>query len=98
MHSQGYVVLCYLFDLLQADGTTPLIVLGEIRVSLSCSMKQLILNALVVEALDVDVLAGVPFHIANNISFIHGFEILYYLSKDKHNLDTRTVQAATSVV
>ena len=106
VRSLGLSIEKFFQKTLQADCTTPLIVHGEIHVSLSRSNKQLILDALVVEDLDADVLAGVPFLIANDISVrpatqqitIHGFETLYYLSKDKHNIDTHTVRAATSYV
>ena len=52
---------------LQAD-VTPLVVVGETRLILSRAGKQLALDALVVDDLDVDVLAGTPFLIANDIS------------------------------
>ena len=81
-------------------------VLGESHVSLSRSSKKLFLDALVVERLDVDVLADVSFLIANDISVrpatqqisIHGFETLHYLSTDNPNIDTHTIRAATSYV
>ena len=53
---------------LQADGLTPLAVVGETRLILSRADNQLTLDALVVDDLDVDVLAGTPFLIANDIS------------------------------
>ena len=53
---------------LQADGMTPLVVVGETGLILSRAGKQLALDALVVDNLDVDVLAGTPFLIANDIS------------------------------
>ena len=53
---------------LQADGMTPLAVVGETRLILSRADKTLALDALVVDDLDVDVLAGTPFLIANDIS------------------------------
>ena len=53
---------------LQADGLTPLAVVGETRLILSRADKHLALDALVVDDLDVDVLAGTPFLIANEIS------------------------------
>ena len=51
---------------LQADGVTPLAVAGEIRLILSRTDKQLALDALVVDDLEVDILAGTPFLIAND--------------------------------
>ena len=51
---------------LQADGVTPLAVAGETRLILSRTDKQLALDALVVDDLEVDILAGTPFLIAND--------------------------------
>ena len=51
---------------LQADSLTLLAVVGETRLVLSRADKHLALDALVVD--DVDVLAGTPFLIANDIS------------------------------
>ena len=53
---------------LQADGVTPLAVVGETHLTLSRAHLTLTLDALVVEDLDVDILAGTPFMIANDIS------------------------------
>ena len=53
---------------LQADGKTPLSVVGETHFVLSRGKSKLVLEALVVEELDVDVLAGTPFIIANDIT------------------------------
>ncbi|CAH3143784.1 unnamed protein product [Porites evermanni] len=53
---------------LQADGLTPLAVVSETRLILFRADKHLALDALVVDDLDVDVLAGTPFLIANEIS------------------------------
>ena len=71
---------------LQADGVMPLIIVGETHLTLSQAGKHLTLDALVVEDLDVDVLAGTPFMITNDISvrpakgqvLIQGSEILAY--------------------
>ena len=52
---------------LQADGVTPLVIVGETRLILSRAGKQLALDALVVDDLDVDALADTPFLIANDI-------------------------------
>ena len=52
----------------QADSITPLAVSGETHITLLRDNKTLSLNALVVDDLDVDVLAGTPFMIANDIS------------------------------
>ena len=71
---------------LPADGVTPLVVVGETHLTLSRAGKHLTLDALLVEDLDVDVLAGTPFMITNDISvrpakgqvLIQGSEILAY--------------------
>ena len=53
---------------LQADARTPLSIVGETRLSLSRNGKTLTLEALVVEDLDVDILAGTPFMTCNDIA------------------------------
>ena len=53
---------------LQADGRSPLTVKGETRICLSRQKKFFTLEALVVEDMDVDVLAGVPFMSLNDVS------------------------------
>jgi hypothetical protein len=53
---------------LQADGVTPLSVVGEVHLDLSRNSHTLHLDALVVNNLDVDVLAGTPFMVTNDIS------------------------------
>ena len=52
---------------LQADGVTPLTVVGETHVSLVRDGVTLHLEALVVEELDVDILGGTPFLCANGV-------------------------------
>ena len=79
---------------LQADGLTPLAVVGETRLILSRADKHLALDALVVDDLDVDVLAGTPFLIANDISVrpakcqvrIQDSEVIHY----EHRSDPST--------
>ena len=53
---------------LQADSVTPLAVASETHLILSSADKQLALDALVVDDLDVDILAGTPFLITNDIT------------------------------
>ena len=53
---------------LQADGHTPLNIIGETHLSLSRGSLSFHLEALVVDSLDVEVLAGIPFMTANDIS------------------------------
>ena len=55
---------------LEADGVTPLTLLGETHIILSRADKQLALDALVFDNLDVDILAGTPFLIANGIAVL----------------------------
>ena len=71
---------------LQADGITHLKVVGEVHLALSRGNLHLQLDALVVDNLDVDALAGTPFMITNDISLrpakqqvtIQGHEISFY--------------------
>lgn len=53
---------------LQADGVTPLGIVGETRLTLRRGQANLDLEALVVSDLDVDILAGIPFMSSNDIS------------------------------
>ena len=53
---------------LQADGITQLALIGEVHLTLSLNRLNLLLDALVVDSLDVDVLAWTPFMITNDIS------------------------------
>ncbi|XP_068703830.1 uncharacterized protein [Montipora foliosa] len=83
---------------LQADGLTPLAVGGETRLILSRADNQLTLDAHVVDDLDVDVLAGTPFLIANDISVrpakcqvrIQDSEVVHY----EHKSDPTTASHA----
>ena len=52
----------------QADGHSPLAVKGETKITLTRDGHQFTLEALVVESIDVDVLAGVPFMESNDVS------------------------------
>ena len=70
----------------QADGVTPLHVIGEVYSELTRGQHTFKLDALVVEQLDVDVLAGNPFLALNDIAtrpakrhiVINGSEIIQY--------------------
>ncbi|MCG8047829.1 MAG: retropepsin-like domain-containing protein, partial [Candidatus Thiodiazotropha endolucinida] len=53
---------------LQADGVTPLSIAGETHIVLSRNNVDLKLEALVVNDLDIDILAGIPFMTTNDIS------------------------------
>lgn len=55
-------------QVLEPDGVTPLAVVGKTRLILFRAEKQLALDALVGDDLNVDALAGTPFLIANNIT------------------------------
>ena len=52
----------------QADGVTPLAILGETCITVTRDNHKLFLDALVVEELDVDILAGITFMETNHIS------------------------------
>ena len=52
----------------QANGVTPLEVVGEVHCELSRGTYRFTLDALVVKQLDVDVLAGNPFLVLNYIA------------------------------
>lgn len=52
----------------QADGSSPLNVVGETKLCLICEDHEFTLDALVIENLDVEVLAGTPFMEQNDIA------------------------------
>ena len=52
----------------QADGSSPLQVIGETRVTFTRDQREFKFEGLVVENLDVDVLAGTPFMEANDVA------------------------------
>ncbi|XP_071089210.1 uncharacterized protein [Haliotis cracherodii] len=52
----------------QADGSSPLHIVGETRVTLSRDNKDFIFEGLVVENLDVELLAGTPFMEVNDVA------------------------------
>ncbi|XP_071110370.1 uncharacterized protein [Haliotis cracherodii] len=52
----------------QADGSSPLKVVGETRILFTRDNKEFDFNGLVVENLDVEVLAGIPFMEANDVA------------------------------
>ena len=70
----------------QADGVTPLEVIGEVHCTLTRGKHNFTLDALVVKQLDVDVLAGNSFFLSNDIAampskrqiVIKGTEIVHY--------------------
>ena len=53
---------------IQADGSTPLKILGETHITLTRGSHNLLLDALVVDNLDVEILAGIPFMVHNDIA------------------------------
>ena len=87
---------------LQADGTTPLAVAGETHLILSQADKQLALDTLVVDDLDIDILAGTPFLIANDITVcptkcqvrIQDSEIMHYEPTDDTTTGSHAVRRA----
>jgi hypothetical protein len=84
---------------------TPLSILGEINIVLSRNGRELGLDALVVEDLDVDILAGTPFMVTNDISvrpakaqiMISNAEVIHYGSH-RHATDYHAVRRAQSQV
>ena len=85
----------------QADGVTPLNVTGEVHCDLTRGSNTFQLNALVVEQLDVDVLAGNPFLVTNDVAtrpakqqiVIHGSTVVYYGSGASRGAAIRRTQA-----
>ena len=85
----------------QADGVTPLNVVGEVHCYVTRKGKQFALDALVVERLDVEVLAGSPFMVTNDIAtrparqqiVIDGSEIVYYGSQSAREPTIRRTQS-----
>ena len=65
----------------QGDGVTPMDVIGEVHCSLTRGQWIFELDALVVRQLDVDILAGNPFMVCNDIG---GTEIISYSSPSRH--------------
>ena len=76
----------------QADGVTPMDVIGEVHCSLTRGQPTFELDALVVRQLDVDILAGNPFMVRKDIGVrlakrqieIAGTEIISYSSPSRH--------------
>ena len=91
---------------LQADGVTLLVVVGETHLTLSRADIRQTLDALVVEDLDVDALAGTPFMITNDISvrpakrqvLIQGSEILAYNPESNASTQAHAVHRTQSYV
>ena len=87
---------------LQADGLTPLAVDGETRLILSSADKHLALDALVVDDLDVEDIAGTPFLIANDSSVrpakcrvrIQDSKVIYYEHRSDPNTASHAVRRA----
>ena len=76
----------------QVDGATPMDVIGEVHCSLTRGHKTFELDALVVRQLDMDILAGNPFMVRNDIGVrpakrqieIGGTEIISYSAPPRH--------------
>ena len=87
----------------QADGKSQLKVVGEVHCTLKRGSNKLELDALVVEHLDVDILAGNPFMVNNDIATrpsknqisIGEHETIHYGSRghDQHGAAARRAQA-----
>ena len=87
---------------LQADGVTPLDILGETHLTLSRGSHDLHLEALVVSDLDVDILAGIPFMDYNDIAvrpakhqiIIQGSNTIQYGFKPSRKAENRVRRTA----
>lgn len=85
----------------QADGVTPLEVVGEVHCNFTREHHTFQLDALVVQDLDVDILAGTPFMSANDIAtrpakkqiVINGTEIVHYGPQPNSGACARRTQA-----
>ena len=87
----------------QADGVTPLSVQGEVHCQLTIGQHTFELDALVVDKLDVDILAGTPFLTKNDIAtrpalcqiLINGTEEVYYGKNTTSDVTVRRTQCHT---
>ena len=85
----------------QADGVTPLNVVGELHGVVTRGSKSFQLDALVVQNLDVDILAGNPFLVTNDIAtrpakqqiIIAGKDIVHYGPQGTKDATARRTQA-----
>jgi len=85
----------------QADGKTPLIVRGEVHCEVTRGATVFRIDGLVVDELDVDVLAGTSFMKTNDIAtrpaknqiVIRGRDIVHYGSQAHSDVTARRVQA-----
>ncbi|CAG2237083.1 unnamed protein product [Mytilus edulis] len=90
---------------LQADGVTPLNIVGECHFTLSRDGIQVQLEALVVNDLDVDILAGIPFMSSNDIAIspskhkivIRGKVTVVYGSPNKELNSSNTLRLTTTI-
>ena len=87
----------------QADGISPLSVKGETSFTLHFENKSFNFNGLVVEHLDVGILAGMPFMIANDITLRPSKSLIIFNDGSTHNYQdssdrapSRTVRRVTS--
>ena len=84
----------------QLDGT-PLKVCGEVRTSLHYGSVQLNLSALVIEIMDSDILAGIPFCKSNDLQINFALDELYFSGKtvrygSKSNQTSSSIRLAVS--
>ena len=85
----------------QADGVTPLDVKGEIHCTVTRSKMTFQLDALVVDQLDVNVLAGNPFMVMNDVAtrpakkqiVLRGSDIVYYGPQSHSGPSARRTQS-----
>lgn len=86
----------------QADGVSPLDVVGETRITFTRESRQLVFEGLVVHDLDVEVLAGTPFMELNDVSVrpakrqicIGGDIVITYGSQSSSNRKSHAIRRA----
>ncbi|MCG7866391.1 MAG: hypothetical protein JAY74_08440, partial [Candidatus Thiodiazotropha taylori] len=90
---------------LQADGVTPLSIAGETRLLVSRDNVELKLEALVVNDLDIDILAGIPFMTVNDISLrpsrqqiLIGDSQVFYYGQSLSNSSVNRIRRTQAIV
>ena len=89
----------------QADGRSPLDVVGETCLTLTRDSHSFTLEALVIGSIDVDILAGVPFMAVNDIAIrpskhqvLLGDDTVYHYGPEKSPRDANAVRRAQARV
>ena len=83
---------------LQADGKTPMTIKGETSIELYFDNKSFTFTGLVVEDLDVDILAGQPFMIANDISLRPAKSLIIFNDGSTYQYQTSSPRVPTSQI